>query len=196
MTRRRRSPQHAWAIVLVLALASGLLALVATPSATAAIATFALAAGCAAVALAVARRRQRNAPEVPANALWAGPATVRMVDLLGCPLLDTVVVRRPAMARRHPERGAPGDLVLDQDGLTWTANMTAELMGVQGAFTLPWTSIVRARAAAIPSAVPGSGAIAATFGDGSKLDIAFSGNYAGFRAALTRLQTPLRGLAE
>jgi hypothetical protein len=180
----------------VLALASGLLALVFTPSATAAIAMFALAAGCATLALAVARRRAQHAPEVPKDALWAGPATVRMVDLLGCPLLDTVTVRRPAVARRHPDRGAPGDLVLDQDGLTWTANMTAEMMGVKGAFTLPWTSIVRARAAPISSAVPGSGALAATFSDGSKLDIALSGNYRGFRAALTHLQTPLRGLAE
>jgi hypothetical protein len=182
--------------VLVLALASGLLALIFTPSAVAAIAMFVLAAACAAVALAWARRRERPAREVPPGALWAGPATVRMVDLLGCPLLDTVVVRRPAAARRHPGRGAPGDLVLDQEGLTWTANMTAELMGVKGAFTLPWTSIVRAQAAPIPSGVPGSGAIAATFGDGSKLDLALSGNYAGFRAALTRLQTPLQGLAE
>jgi len=65
---------------------------------------------------------------------------------------------------------------------------------VKGTFSLSWTSVVKAQAAPITSAAPGSGAIALTFGDGAKLDVALSGNSPGFRAALTRLPTPLRGL--
>jgi len=178
------------------AVALALIALIITRSPLVVVVMFVVSAACAAGALAWVRHREHPPVDVPAGALWAGPATVRAVDLLGCPLLDTVTVKHPAAARRRPAKGVPGDLVLEKDGLTWRAALAAELAGVTGEFTLPWTSVVRAQAAPIPSATPGSGAIALTFGDGSKLDIALSGNYSGFRAALTRLPVPLKGLAD
>jgi hypothetical protein len=80
--------------------------------------------------------------------------------------------------------------------LTWTASVAANLTGVKGSFTVPWSAVVRAQAAVVPAATPGSGAIGLGFADGSSLDLAFAGNYRGFRAALTRLPHPLPGLAD
>jgi len=178
------------------AFALGLLALIATESVVAAGAMMLASGACVAVALSWVRQKERQSAVVPEGALWAGRATVRALDLLGCPLLETVTVSHPARAKRHPSRGALGDLTLDADALTWTATLAANFRGVRGSFTFPWDAVVNAQAAAIPAATPGSGAIALTFADRTKLDIAFSGNYGGFRAALTRLPRTLPGLAD
>jgi hypothetical protein len=179
---------------LTTAVVLGLLAFLATGSAAAAAVMLVGSAACAAAVVRYVRRREPAGATVPGGALWAGLATVRVLDLLGCPLLDTVTVHRPGRAERHPARGAPGELVIDRDGLTWTANWAATLGGVRGSFALPWASIVRAQAAAFPAPTPGSGAIALSFADSTKLDMAFAGTYPSFRAALTRLPRPLPGL--
>jgi len=181
---------------LMTCVALGLLGLFATGSLLVAVLMFAGAGACVVAVQAWVRRRDQRPLDLPADTLWAGPATVRVADLLGCPLLDTVSVRRPGAARRRSGRGAPGTLVVTPDLLEWTAGLAAELGGVKGSFSVPWSSVVRAQAAAIPAATPGSGAIAFTFADRSKLDVAFTGDYRGFRAALTRLPRPLPGVAE
>ena len=139
----------------------------------------------------------RSAP-LPPGALWSGLATVRVCDVVRSPLLDTVSVSRSAvvLARRRPARGAVGDVVVHPDNLTWTARWDAALSGVRGGFELPWTAVVKAQAGIIPAAGPDSGAIAFTFADDEKLDIAFAGNYPGFRAAITLLPRPLPGLGD
>jgi len=177
-------------------LAFGLLGLLATGSVPVALVMFAFAGVCVAGVLRWVRHRQHPPAEPAPGTLWAGPATVRVANLLQCPLLDTVTVKRPGAARRRPARGAPGDLVMNAGDLRWTATLAAEMGGVKGSFVLPWASVVKAQAAVIPSRTPGSGAIALSFADGSKLDLALIGNYPGFRAALTRLPTPLSGLAD
>ncbi len=178
------------------AFALAVLAFFASGSVLAAGAMFVFSGACVAAVLQWVRRQEQKSAVVPAGALWSGPATVRVLDVLESPLLDSVTVRRPGSADRRPARGAVGDIVVDGQGFTWTARWDARLAfsGVQGSFTLPWTAVVKARAAAIPAATPGSGAIALTFADSKKLDIAFAGNYPGFRATLTRLPRPLPGL--
>ena len=110
---------------------------------------------------------------------------------------------RPAFAGERSSPNIPSSprLVRGQhepvepERLTWTARLTAEMAGVHGSFQLPWASVVGAQSAVIPAATPGSGAITLKFADGNKLDLAFSGNYGGFRAALTRLPRTLPGLS-
>jgi hypothetical protein len=178
------------------AVALGLIGAVFTGSPLVGAATFVVGGLFVEAALAWVRRGAHPPLEVPTDALWSGDVTVRVADLLACPLLDTVTVKRPDRARRHPERGVPGDLVIGPDTLTWTANQAAGMAGVTGSVALPWTSVVSARAAVIPASTPGSGAIALTFADGSKLDLACAGNYRGLRSALTRLPGPLEGLVD
>ncbi len=148
------------------------------------------------VVLAWVGRRRRTSAVVPDGALWAGPATVRVCDLLSGPLFDTVTVRHPTRAELDAGRGAPGDLVLDEHGFAWTANWAAGIGGVRGSVTLPWTAVVKAKTAAVPAATPGSGAIILMFADDTKLDFALAGNYSGFRATLTRLPRPIPGLGD
>jgi len=176
--------------------ALGLLALIATDSIVDAGVMLVASGTCVAVALSWVAHKERRSADVPEGALWAGRATVRVLDLLGCPLLDTVTVRRPTAAKRHPAMGALGDVVLDRDGLTWTATLAANFSGVRGSFSVPWSAVTKAQAASIPAATPGSGAIGLTFADGTKLDLALAGTYGGFRAALTRLSESLPGLGD
>jgi hypothetical protein len=180
------------------AFALALLAFFATGSTAVAGIMFLVGAACVAAVLLWVRGQERKATAIPEGALWSGPVTVRVRDMLESPLLDTVSVRRAAeaLAWRRPARGAIGDVVVDELSVTWTARWDAGLAGVHGSFTLPWTAVVRAQAAAIPAATPGSGAVALTFADSKKLDMAFAGNYPGFRATLTRLPRPLPGLGD
>jgi len=189
-----RSDAHLLRAGITTTFALGILALLITGSLPAAGAMVVASGVCVWVVLRWVRGREAAAV-VPEGALWSGRATVRVTDLLGCPLLDTVDVGGVARLRRRASRGALGDLVVDGQGLTWTATWVAGLGGVRGSFVLPWSAVVKAQAAAIPSATPGSGAIGISFADGTKLDVAFAGNYAGFRAALTRLPEPIPGLA-
>ncbi|MGH9126199.1 MAG: hypothetical protein ACRDZ8_15960 [Acidimicrobiales bacterium] len=177
------------------AFALALLAVYFTESIALAFAMFGGAAACIALALLWVQRLEDKSPALPPGALWTGLATVRVRDVTRSPLLDTVVVSRPAlaMARHRPARGAVGDVVVDPENLTWTARWDAALSGVRGSFVLPWTAVVRAQAASIPTS-SGSGAIALTFADAEKLDIAFGGNYPGFRAAISMLPRSLPGL--
>jgi hypothetical protein len=192
----RRGPPALLRAGVTTAFALGLLALIATGSPVAGGVMMLASGACVAGALSWVRHRERQSVEVPDGSLWAGSATIRIRDALACPLFDTVTVRRPNRARRHPALGASGDAVVDADGLTWTASLAANLSGVKGSFTLPWSAVVKAQAAAVPAATPGSGAIALGFADGSTLDLAFAGNYRDFRAALTRLPRVLPGLAD
>jgi hypothetical protein len=192
----RRGPPPLLRAGATTAFALGLLALIATGSALAAGIMVLASGACVAGALSWVRHRERQPTEVPEGSLWAGGATIRIRDALGCPLLDTVTVRWPNRARRHPARGASGDAVVGTEGLTWTASAAANLSGVKGSFTVPWSAVVKAQAAVVPAATPGSGAIALGFADGSTVDLAFAGNYRGFRAALTRLPRALPGLAD
>jgi hypothetical protein len=189
------------------AFALGLLAVLATGSLVAGAVMFGLSAICVVAVLAWVARRERESAAalvvLSEGALWSGSATIRVRDLLDSPLLDTVRVRRPGRARRRSSQGAVGTLVVGASGLTWAARWDGGGLaflglgaGVQGSFVLPWTSVVRAQAAAIPTATPGSGAIALVFADDSKLDIALAGNYPAFRAALTLLPHPLPGLGD
>lgn len=178
--------------------ALALLAFLASGSVFVAGAMFVAAGAAVAAASLWVRGQELKAAVIPEGALWSGPATIRVCDVLESPLLDTVTVRRLAevLAWRRPARGAVGDIVVDELGVTWTARWDAGLAGVRGSFAFPWTAVVKAQAAAIPAATPGSGAVALTFADSKKIDIAFAGNYPGFRATLTRLPRPLPGLGD
>jgi hypothetical protein len=98
----RRGPPPLLRAGATTAFALGLLALIATDSVAAALVMMLASGACVAGALSWVRHRDRPAAEVPEGSLWAGGATIRIRDALGCPLLDTVTVRRPNRARRHP----------------------------------------------------------------------------------------------
>lgn len=183
---------------LAVAFALALLAVYFTQSIALAFAMFGGAAACLALALLWVQWHEDRSPPLPPGAIWTGLATIRVHDMTRTPLLDTVSVSRTALAlaRRRPARGAVGDAVVDPENLTWTARWDATLSGVRGSFVLPWTAVVVAQAASLPASTPGSGAIALTFADAEKLDIAFAGNYPGFRAAITMLPRPLPGLPD
>src|SRR5580704_11080125 len=81
------------------AFALALLAFFASGSLVVAGAMFVVSAACVAGALLWVQRQERRAAVVPDGALWTGPATVRVRDMVTSPLLDTVTVSRPALAR-------------------------------------------------------------------------------------------------
>ena len=178
------------------AFAFALLVLFVTRSLPAAALLFLAGLGCALAVLLAVERSERRATLLPDGAYWAGLATVDIADLTRCPLLDTVKVRSPDRTRRGARRGASGRLVVDQDGLRWTANWNMHVRGVSGWFELPWSAIVNARAVPVPAATPGCGGVALLFADANKLDVAFIGTYPSFRAALTRAPIAVPGLSD